>query len=116
MTVVKRKISGTSRYVKYSQLKPGETIVIGEFKGTEMVKAFDPKQPDVPQHTVLDEEGVEIKLNSAGQLNHILKNVPVGTCIEIIYLGKEKIKVNGRQVEANQFEVSELYDDEAEVA
>lgn len=116
MTVVKRKISSVVKYVKYSEAKPGETVALGVFKGTDLVKAYDPKQPDVPQHTIIDEDGLELKLNSAGQLNHILRGVTPGTTIEVVYLGKEKIKSKtGRIVEANQFEVNELVDD-AEVA
>lgn len=116
MTVVKKKLGGSVKYVKYSAAAPGETIALGVYKGTELVKAYDPKQPDVPQHTVVDEDGQEIKLNSAGQLNHILRGVSPGTTIEVVYLGKEKIKSKtGRVVEANQFEVNELVD-ETEVA
>ena len=113
MTVVKKKLSASSvKYVKYSEAKPGDTLAIGTFKGTELVKAYDPKQPDVPQHTVVDEDGTELKLNSAGQLNYILKNVDPGTVIVVVYLGKEKIKSKtGRVVEANQFEVNELCED-----
>lgn len=111
--LVRKKLGSNSvNYVKYSQAAPGDTLAIGTFKGTEMVKAYDPKQPDVPQHTIIDEDGTEFKLNSAGQLNHILKNVQPGTVIEVVYLGKEKIKAkNGRVVEANQFEVNELVDE-----
>lgn len=116
MTVVKKKLGASVKFVKYSAASPGETLALGVFKGTELVKAYDPKQPDVPQHTIVDEEGQEIKLNSAGQLNHILRGVSPGTTIEIVYLGKEKIKAkNGRTVEANQFEVNELVE-EIEVA
>lgn len=111
MTIVKKRLGGAVKYVKYSAATPGDTLAIGMFKGTEFVKAFDPKQPDVLQHTVIDEDGQEIKLNSAGQLNHIFRKVPPGTMIEVVYLGKEKIKINGRQVEANQFEVNELVDE-----
>jgi hypothetical protein len=97
MTVIKKKIGGGSvRYVKYSEAKPGDVLAIGNFIGTELVKAYDPKQPDVPQHTILDEEGTSLKLNSAGQLNFLLKSVEAGTLIE---------------VEANQFEVSELVEE-----
>lgn len=113
MTVVKKKLGASVKYVKYSEASPGQTLAIGTFKGTELVKAYDPKQPDVPQHTIIDEDGQEIKLNSAGQLNHILRGVSPGTTIEVVYLGKEKIKSKtGRVVEANQFEVNELCDEE----
>jgi hypothetical protein len=113
MTVVKKKLSASVKYVKYSAAKPGETVALGVFKGTELVPAFDPTAPHVPQHTIIDEDGTEVKLNSAGQLNHILKSVEPGTPIEVVYLGKEKIKSKtGRVVEANQFEVNELVDEE----
>ncbi len=115
MTVLKKKLgTGTVKYVKYSAARPGETLALGEFKGTKMVPAFDPTAPNVPQHTVVDDEGNELKLGSAGQLNFILKNVEPGTNIEVIYLGKEKVKTKtGRTVEANQFEVNELLNEEA---
>ncbi len=115
MTIVKKKLSASAvKYVKYSEAKPGDTLALGTFKGTELVKAYDPKQPDVPQHTIIDEDGNEVKLNSAGQLNYILRNVQPGTPIEVVYLGKEKIKSKtGRVVEANQFEVNELLEEEA---
>lgn len=113
MTIVKRKISGVCKYVKYSLLQPGETVVIGEFKGTEMVCGYKSTVANSPQHTFIDGDGEEIKLNSAGQLNRILSSVPVGTLLEVIFLGKEQVSLNGRTVPVNQFEVSELYDDEA---
>jgi len=110
MTLVKKPVGGsTVKYVKYSEAKPGDVIATGTFAGTSFVKAYDPKQPDVPQHTIIDESGISLKLNSAGQLNYLLKNVPEGSLIEVTYLGKEKIKgKNGKLVEANQFEVHEL--------
>lgn len=117
MTIVKKKLGASVKYVKYSAAAPGETLALGVYKGTELVKAYDPKQPDVPQHTVIDEDGTEVKLNSAGQLNHILRGVSPGTTIEVVYLGKEKIKSKtGRTVEANQFEVNELVDESEDVA
>lgn len=113
MTVIRKKIgSGPVKYVKYSTAKAGDVLAVGVFQGTELVKAFDPKQPDVPQHTIVDEDETILKLNSAGQLNHLLKSVEPGSMIEVVFLGKEKIKSKtGRMVEANQFEVHELVEE-----
>ena len=106
---VKKKLSGSVRYVKYSEAKPGDVLVIGTFQGTEQVPAYDPKQGLVPQHSFVDEDEQIVKLNSAGQLNYALKNATPGQMIEVIYLGKEKVKTKtGRLVEANQFEVNAL--------
>ncbi len=113
MTLIRKKVgSGTVKFVKYSTASPGDVLATGIFQGSELVKAYDPKQPDVPQHTIVDEDENILKLNSAGQLNYLLKNVEPGTLIEVVYLGKEKIKgKNGRMVEANQFEVHELIEE-----
>lgn len=111
-TIVRKKISsaGNVKFVKYSELKAGETLVVGFFQGTELVPSYD-KKSQVPQHTFVDEDEKIVKLNSAGQLNAILKNVQPGAFLEVTFLGKEKIKTkDGRQVEANQFEVHELED------
>jgi len=107
MTVIKRKIESTPlKYVKYSEAKQGDTLVIGDYLGSPMVDNYD-KTDKVPQHQFNTDEGL-VALNSAGQLNYLLKKVEVGQTVEIIFLGKEKTTINGKKVSVNNFEVSIL--------
>lgn len=114
MTLIKQKIeAGKVKYVKYSKAKPGDILATGTFEGTSLVKAYDPSQPEVPQHTILTEDGLTLKLNSAGHLNYLLRDVQQGSLIEIVYLGKEKIKLKtGRTVDSNQFEVHRFVEED----
>lgn len=109
MTVVKKKLGGSSlKFVKYSESTEGDVLALGEFLGTELVASYD-KKSQVPLHKVRTEDGTVVALNSAGQLNHILKDVTPGTTIEVVFLGKESIKTkDGKRTTANQFEVNEL--------
>jgi len=111
-TLVKKKIgSGSVRYVKYSEAKPGDTLVVGTFQGTELVPSYD-KKSEVPIHTFVTEDEEIVKLNSAGQLNKLLSMVQPGTTLEVTFLGKEKFKSkDGRTLYANQFEVNELVEE-----
>ena len=116
MTTLVRKKIVAPKYVKYSQLKAGDLAAIGIFIGTEEVDNFT-KTAKVPQHTIQDQEtGAITKLPSAGQLNWALSNVEPGTLIEVIFLGKEKIKnKQGLTVDSNQFEINTFTEVEEEV-
>lgn len=114
MTIVKRKIeaSQTKKYVKYSELKPGATVVVGQYIGSPMVPNYA-KDGEVPEHQFQTDEGITA-LNSAGQLNYLLTKIELGSVVEIIYLGKESItRKNGQKTKANQFEVSILEEEKA---
>lgn len=108
MTIIKKKVtSAPMKFVKYSELKPGATVVIGEYLGSPMVPNFD-GDAEVPQHRFKTDDGL-VALNSAGQLNNLLSNVSVGDTIEVIFLGKESVTLKGgKKVKINQFEVSIL--------
>ena len=109
MTTIKQKVSlGTGpKYVKYSEAKPGETLVVGTYKGTRMVPNFN-KDGEVPSHTFETEEGTVV-LNSASELNKLLATVEAGTEVDVTFLGTEKLKnKKGQPYKANKFEVSIL--------
>lgn len=108
MTVVKRKVqSAPIKYVKYSEAKPGDVLVLGNYVGSPMVLNFN-KDKEVPQHQFQDEEGNTTALNSAGQLDYLMKKVEVGSVVEVVFLGQEALTIKGKKVKANQFEVSIL--------
>jgi len=110
-TVTKKKLvaADTVKYVKYSEAKPGQTLVVGKFLGTKQVKKFNGKEGEtVPLHTFNTDEG-EIALNSASSLNRILDGVEPGTTLEVVFLGKEsKQNKDGIKYRENTFEVNEL--------
>jgi hypothetical protein len=114
MTIVKRKVESTpKKYVKYSELKPGATVVVGNYLGSPLVPNFA-KDGEVPEHQFQDEDGNITALNSAGQLNFLLAKVEIGSLVEVLYLGKESItRKNGQKTKANQFEVSILEEQSA---
>jgi len=115
MTVVKQKVElQKPTYVKYSEAKPGQTLVVGTFLGTKMVKPYKPTNkdgsvnPDVPSHSFETDEG-EVRLNSATSLNRLLAQIEPGTPVDITFLGKEKKKSkDGDVYSENTFEVSIL--------
>ena len=108
MTVIKQKVElSKAKFVKYSEAKPGQTLVQGIFLGTKMVDNYD-KDDKVPSHAFQTDEGTVI-LNSACSLNRLLNIVEPGTALEITYLGKEKKKNKaGKSYSQNAFEVNVL--------
>ena len=108
MTIIKKKVTASNiKFIKYSELKPGATAVLGEFMGSKMVPNYD-GDAEVPSHRFKTDEGI-VALNSAGQLDNLLTNVAIGDTVEILYLGKEPITLkNGKKVKVNQFEVNIL--------
>lgn len=112
MTIVKRKVqSAPIKYVKYSEAKAGDTLVIGNYVGSPLVLNFN-KDKEVPQHQFQDDEGNTVALNSAGQLDYLMKKVEIGSLVEVLFLGQEALTIKGKKVKANQFEVSVLEEDE----
>ena len=97
-------------FVKYSQSKPGDVLAIGRYDRVDMVPAYDPTKGLVALHTIINEDGQEIKLNHTTKLSNALAAVGIGNYVEVIFLGKEpfKDKVTGRTLSANQFEVTPL--------
>ncbi len=108
MTVVKQKVElPRATYVKYSEAKPGQTLVQGTFLGTRMVDNYD-KDDKVPSHSFETDDGTVI-LNSASSLDRLLATVDAGTPLEITFLGKEKKKNKaGKSYSQNSFEVNVL--------
>lgn len=116
MTIVKKKLeTGITKFVKYSTLTQGDLVVCGKFLGTEEVPKYKakPKDPLVPQHKFLDDEGNTVILNSAAKLDKILQKVETGTLLEVVFLGKETFTdKSGDVFPVNCFEVSELEEEQ----
>jgi hypothetical protein len=111
MTVIRQKVElPKAKYIKYSEAKVGQTLVLGTFLGTKMVPNFD-KDAEVPSHTFETDEGTVI-LNSASSLDRLLTTVEPGTPLEITFLGKEKKKnKTGKSYSQNAFEVNILVEE-----
>lgn len=110
MTIVKQKVElPRANYVKYSEAKPGQTLVVGKFLGTKMVTKYNTTTGEtVPSHT-FDADGEIIILNSAAGLDRLLATVEPGTLLDITFLGKEsKVSKEGKKYKQNVFEVSVL--------
>jgi hypothetical protein len=108
MTVIKTKVAlPRPTYVKYSEAKQGQTLVVGTFLGSKLVPNFN-KDGEVPAHQFETDEGLTI-LNSASDLNKQLEQVTEGQVVEVVFLGTEKLKnKKGQPYKANKFEVSIL--------
>lgn len=111
MTTIKKKIElPKATYVKYSESKPGQTLVTGTFVGTTSVQKYN-GGPDefVPSHVFATDKG-DVILNSASSLDRLLAIVEPGTPLSVTFLGKEKKKSKeGKAYTQNMFEVNELY-------
>ena len=107
-TINKVKVElAKAKYVKYSEAKPGQTLVQGTFLGTKMVPNYD-KDAEVPSHSFETDDGTVI-LNSASSLDRLLATVEPGSPLEITFLGKEKKKNKaGKSYSQNSFEVNLL--------
>jgi len=128
--LVKKKVelpASAIKYVKYSECKPGDTLVVGKYLESKMVPNFN-KDGEVPLHLFEDfyTKGT-LALNSSAELNRILENkhfdtskfadVKVGSWYEITYLGKEKGKTkDGKSYMSHTFQVDPLEDPADEVA
>ena len=106
--VIKRKIELPKRtFVKYSESKPGQTLVVGEFLGSQSVQNYQ-KTMEVPLHVFNTDSG-EVCLNSSRELDNLLQQVEIGQIVDVTFLGKEKIKNKaGLTLTQNKFEVSIL--------
>lgn len=67
------------------QLMPGDTIV-GQYNGSFTTKKFG-----TTYHKVMTENGL-VAIPGAGQINTLIKQVPVGAEVQVVYNGKEAIK------------------------
>jgi len=110
MTIVKQKIEVQSEkptYVKYTEAKPGQTLVVGNLTEIRMVDNFN-KDGKVPSFVFQTDTGTTI-LNSATDLNKQLEQVEIGSAVEVVFLGAEKLKnKKGQPYKLNKFEVSLL--------
>lgn len=105
----KVKVGGAIRYVKFSQAKPGDVLVLGMFEGTKQVPKYKGRDGEtVPQHNFKTEDGTIVALGSAGQLNFLMRDISVGSLVEVVFLGKQEYKDRrtGKMETANQFEVN----------
>ena len=95
------------KYPKYTEAQKGDILVkSGTYKGTREGKFGT-------LHDFIQEDGQQVTLNSAGQLDWLLENhAPLGSKCNVIFQGKVKLTTGtfaGK--EANQFELQ--VDDEA---
>jgi len=116
----KIKVSGVVKYVKWTDKKAGDTLVVGEYLGEIEVPKYKGKAGETtPAHKFKLEDGSLAQLGSAGQLNFLLRQTKellisrqldgdVPCLVEVIFLGKDKYidKKTKKVEEANQFEVN----------
>lgn len=125
MARVRRKVAGAGQFKKYTSWTDGDFIVgklieVGEDQTygkptykilLEEVDMADATY-DYPEGKAM-EAGQEITLNSSGSLDHKMKNIPVGSIVEVEYKGTEKLpsghKFSGKN--CHQFEVATFEDD-----
>lgn len=97
----------TSNSLKMSDFKADDVIVVGRFDGIEeVVNPKDGKTFDVLHFTDLD--GKEVKVNSVAALKAYFPADRVGIKVEIIFLGKHKVKTAKGVVDKNEFAISEI--------
>ena len=120
MTVSKIKVSGVVKYVKWTDKKPGDVLVVGEYIDEIQVPKYKGRPGETSSaHRFRLEDGSTAQLGSAGQLNFILRQTKeilisrqldgdVPCMVEVIFLGKQQYtdKKTKKVEEANQFEVN----------
>ena len=108
MSVNKIKLEAARpSYVKISEHKPGDTLVIGDYLGMKIVPGFN-GEGTASLHS-FNTDGGEVRLNGNRTLDSILGTVEAGTTIEIVYTGKEPgVSKDGKKFKRNTFEVSKL--------
>lgn len=96
-------------FVKYADLKPGDTVVVGEYVKVEFVPSLDPKKPQVPKHYFKVDGDCTVVLNSSVDLDRKLAKEGIGAILDIVFTGKTKVKLsNGITIFPFEFEVSPL--------
>ena len=109
---VKTKIeTPKAKYIKYSEAKKGDILVVGEFLGTKEVDNYN-KDGKVPSHSFKTDEGLVV-LNSSKSLDRILAGLEAGLVLEVTFQGKtNKVSKDGKKYRQNEFEVSILEEQE----
>lgn len=80
------EISTAKRYVKYSECKEGDELVVGWYIGTTDGKFGE-------QHNFVTETGTHVVLNSSGQLDYFIKtHIKPEDFVKIIFKGKTKLE------------------------
>lgn len=109
MTIIRQKAEkpGAIKFVKISEAKPGDVLVLGELVSTEQVPNFN-KDGEVSLHKFNTDTGL-VGLNGSKLLDGLLGQFEVGDTIEVVYLGKEPgVSKDGKKFKRNTFEVVKL--------
>ena len=97
----------SSNSIKVSELKAEDVVVIGRFDSIEEVtNPKDGKKFEVLHFT--DLEGREVKVNSVAALKAFFPADRAGIKVEVIFLGKHKVKTAKGIVDKNEFSISEI--------
>lgn len=109
MTTVRIKAEkpGAIKFVKISEAKPGDILVLGELVSSEDVPNFN-KDGTVKLHKFNTDTGL-VGLNGSRLLDGLLDQFEIGDTIEITFLGKEPgVSKDGKKFRRNTFEVVKL--------
>lgn len=106
-TKTKIELPGKVTYVKMSEKKAGETLVIGSYLGAKQVPNFNNDGMQT-LHSFSTEDS-EVRMNGSRLLDTLLSQVQVGDVLEIIYTGKEPgVSRDGKKFKRNTFEILKL--------
>ncbi len=106
-TKTKIELPGKVTYVKMSEKKAGETLVIGSYLGAKSQPNFNNDGMQTV-HSFSTEEG-EVRLNGSRLLDTLLTQVKTGDILEVVYCGKEPGQSkDGKKFRRNLFEVLKL--------
>lgn len=108
---IKTQLPKSVKYVKVSEAKPGDTLVLGSYIGAKQVDNYN-KDGKVNLHSFETDDGVT-NLNGSTLLDRLLAEHTPGDVIEVVFTGKEnKTNKEGKKYKQNQFEVSKLVNEE----
>ena len=111
MTIVRvrAELPKPIKYVKISEYKPGDILVLGSLVSTEEVDNFN-KDGKVNLHKFETDEGV-VGLNGSRVLDQLIGQFEYGSVLEITYTGKEPgVSKDGKKFKRNTFVVDQLSD------
>lgn len=112
MTVVKKKVEAPkTRFVKISEHKAGDSVVVGTYLGAKEVDNFN-KDGKTNLHLFADEDGLEVGINGTTLLDKLLSQVQIDDMVEITFLGKVPgVSKDGKKFKRNDFEVNVLVEE-----
>lgn len=94
----------SSNSIKVSELKAEDLVVAGRFDGVdEVTNPKDGKKFEVLRFT--DTDGKEVKVNSVAALKAYFPPERAGIKVEVIFLGKHKVKTAKGIVDKNEFSI-----------